>query len=383
MRRRSEQVGPPEGKLVLLLLAAIGAVSASLLVAPIQAPLVISDQPSCRACRIVVGPRQLSIGDTSASVPPLSGLVTSVAGGRFYLAGARAGAPLVFDAAGRFVRPLARTGAGPGEIRLATAIVTGPGDSVAVYDGGTGRVQVFDRDLRFARGFGLAQSVAHGGLLWRQGDEPFVASGLRPTPSDIGYTIHLYGGDGSHRRSVAESTAPIVPGDRSASAFAHLRLLQEMTRDRIISVSASAIGGYSIEVLDLASGLALHRWRRLSGDFEIEAGGPFPPRVTAARMDSTGRPWTLVTVRAPNWERGAKVVVIGSGRQVERGYQVVDRNLISDSVIEVIELQSGRLIARERFDRAYVALLPGGLLVAESDGGTGFELFPVELVERV
>ncbi len=340
-----------------------------------QQPTTIADPPSCQRCEIVVGPRRLSLVDTAST--PLNGFVAAIRE-RVYLAAVRAGAPLAFDRSGRVLRSLGRTGSGPGEFRSSSAFIEGPGDSVAVYDGPNGRIDVFDRDLRFVRAFPLGQAVVQGGILWLPRGEPFVMSGVRRSPSEIGYTIHLYAGNGGHVRSIGESRVPFLP---SSSGFQMFRLLQPLANDELVSVSVSVEGGYSIDIWDLASGRLRQQWLRKSKWFEVQPG-PFPPRVLSARTDSTGVLWILIVLRSPDWEKGARVRVIGSGREVERTYEVVDPDLISDSMIEVVDLRTGQLLAQRRFDQLYAAQLANGLLAALSREHVGLDLFPVALKGR-
>ena len=66
--------------------------------------------------------------------------------------------------------------------------------------------------------------------------------------------------------------------------------------------------------------------------------------------------------------------MIGSGKYPETIYEIVNRDLISDTVIEVIDLHTGQLVAQRRFDRLYPALLPNGLVAAEASESGGFDL---------
>lgn len=346
-----------------------------LIAPPLQEPRSIPETPQCGRCQIVVGPRRLTITDTSATATELSGLLAVTSRG-YYLAAARAGPPQVFDASGRFVRALGRQGSGPREFRATTAFVTGPGDSLAVFDGPNARIQIFDHHLTFVREFPAQQAVLHGGMLWRPDTVPFVVSGLRPSPSEIGYTLHLYTGDGSYRGSMAESDVPVVP---TTSRLAWFRLLHAPAPGRIVSVSVAVLErGYTIEGVNPATGTVTERWRRTSRWFEAEPG-PFPSRVLSAWTDSTGLLWTMSAARQPDWEKHAKTVTIGRGRNAKTAYTKSDRHLLADTLIEVVDLRAGALVAQARFDKVYLFRLENGLLAAERDDQWGFDLFPVTL----
>ena len=217
--------------------------------AGLQEPRTIPDTPSCPNCRIVIGPTQLTLADPLSVAAPLSGFLAEI-GGHRYLAGAQNGAPRAFDSAGRFLQSLGRTGPGPGEFRTSGAFAVGPGDSVAVFDPGNGRIQIFDGRLKYVRAFTTEQMVTHGGLVWLPRGEGFAMSGVRSSPSQIGYTIHYYTADGTYRRSIAESSVPILPS--RSSPLRAVRLLQLLPTNELLAVTVD--GTYQIEIWNPASG---------------------------------------------------------------------------------------------------------------------------------
>ncbi len=338
---------------------------------PNQLTHTILDKPVCKACEIVIGARRVSLVDTSSSAPELIGFLSGF--GRLYLVAARGDAPQAFDANGHFIRSLGRKGSGPGEFVASDAFAAGPGDSIAVYDGGTRRIQLFDSNLRFGRSLSLPQGIVNGGVLWLADREMFAVSGPRASPEDISYTIHFYGRDGVHRRSIAESSIPMVPPSNGSELY---RLLQPLPNGDVLSVSFE--GAYTIEIWNIDTGKLRQRWVRDSPWFEVKAG-PFKSRIVSAQVDSTGLLWTLISNPSPDWEKGVSSRVIGSGLHTETLYKITNRDLIADAVIEVIDVRRGELVARARFDKLYPALLQHGLLAGESPTGVGFDLFDIRL----
>jgi hypothetical protein len=100
--------------------------------------------------------------------------------------------------------------------------------------------------------------------------------------------------------------------------------------------------------------------------------------MVSIQIDSAGRLWTLKAALSPTWERGVRPKVIGG---IEHTYEIIDRDLVLDSVIEVIDLTRGTLLARHRANASYTSLLPGGLLARDPDDDrfSGFDLFPITL----
>ena len=70
----------------------------------------------------------------------------------------------LFDAQGKFVKRVARDGAGPGEIRDANGLALGSDGSVWVHDPANGRLSVFDPEGRFIRQIPLP--ITSYGYLW-------------------------------------------------------------------------------------------------------------------------------------------------------------------------------------------------------------------------
>ena len=357
---------PP--RLALLVLAQLLSAAASA-----RAQITIPDTPSCKTCTITVGSRLLVLGDGTSPVGGIGHFVARISRSRFLVGGA--GVPEAFGSNGASLGPLGRKGAGPAEFLAAGAFISGPGDSTAVFDPRTGRIQIFDERLVFVRAFSFGQGVTNGGALWVAGDSPFITAGLRSGPTDSGFMLHLYGGDGTYRRSIAESHGSISPSTAAAQSQV---LLTRFSTGEVVSVTAAE--AYDIERWDLRAGTRIGQWTRDAPWFGAQYG-PFNARVVSAVVDSAGLLWTLIAVPSPEWKKGVRPRTIGEGRQTEQTFDIVDRNQIIDSFIEVIDLQLGTLVAQVKLDRAYVGLLPGRLLAAESQGaGTPrLEIFPVVL----
>lgn len=332
---------------------------------------VVDDAVSCPECRLVVGSRRLTIGGPAFSTGGAGQFIAPIGRARYIVGGAR-GAPEVFDSAGKHILTLGRKGKGPGEFEIVSAVAIGPADSVALLDPLNGRVQIFDPDLRFVRSFTVDQGSVNGGFAWFERSGEFAFTGFRGTKAEIGYTIHVFSPEGVHRRSINEVAGP----SRLAAQAELIRLLHPLPNGLLAAVSIT--GALHIQTIDFSSGRTLRSWSR-PADWFTFAAGPFRARVVSMRVDGAGLLWLLIAVVSPRWESGVEPLVI-AGR--EHTYRVTDRNLVFDSVIEVIDLQTSRVVAHLRSDRVFVGLLPNGLLAAESgriDEAPYYELFPVSL----
>jgi 6-bladed beta-propeller len=124
-------------------------------------------------------------GDSSAFA--MVGSVRWLSDGRLVVADVAASRLLVFDATGRFVRPLGRRGDGPGEFRNVGGITVLPGDSLVTFDASLRRLSVWHPDAGFVRSIPLTGESAEDSWpadawLWRDG--LVVVLQLSITPKD-------------------------------------------------------------------------------------------------------------------------------------------------------------------------------------------------------
>lgn len=106
--------------------------------------------------------------------------------GRIVVADAAARRLLLFDSAGRFVRPLGRSGQGPGEFRNLGEVTVIPGDSLTTFDASLRRLSVWHPDSGFVRSTQVVgtslESSPSDAWLWRDGR--IVVLQLSITPRD-------------------------------------------------------------------------------------------------------------------------------------------------------------------------------------------------------
>lgn len=332
-----------------------------------QAERTISDAVSCPSCTVVIGERHLLLkGDE-----PLSGFIGKASGS--FLVSSSKGVPQRFDTTGLYLGPLGRPGAGPGEFRMAAGYAAGPGGAFSVYDAANGRLELFGPEGQRAGSVRLTHATIGGGVLWLGGDDAFIVSGQRPDAEHFGYTLHVYSQAGTYRRSFAPTAQPILPG---GSKLAGLRLVSQAPDGGLLVVSV--VDRYTVQRWNPASDSLEQTWVRDAPWFgRVE--GPFQPRILSAVVDSAGLLWTLALVPSPSWEKGVRARDLAEGIRRERTYEIVDRDLIADTMIEVIDLRQARVVARRRLDRLYATLLPGGLVAAERAEDGGVEVFPVRL----
>lgn len=131
-----------------------------------------------------------------------------------------------FDAQGRYLRTLARSGGGPGEFAGLETLHLLPGDTVAAFDGRAGRVSYFAPSGAFVRGVTLGPVdgklpprplgvFADGSMVVAPLYNPVFRNSPRPTRDSV--TLALYSAAGAQSASVGrvagDETVTLVGGE--------------------------------------------------------------------------------------------------------------------------------------------------------------------------
>jgi hypothetical protein len=334
------------------------------------AQMTIPDAPTCSSCRITIGERTVRLRHGDEPIATGNSFVARTP--KAYLVGGW-DAPIAFDAEDTFLRALGRKGSGPREFQTSLAFATGPWDSVAVYDYASGRMTNFDPDLRFARSFRLLQGTMQGGMLWLS-DGRFAMSGMGKTEETIQYTVHLYSPAGKYLTSLAPFGEPVRAYHTGEVEVT--RLLHELPGGRLLTVTR--LKPYEIAIWSLSTSRRLAAYHRDAPWFGQQPGSAISPLMVGIQIDPEGRLWTVAAAVAPNWQEGVRHRAGVDGPDM---LEVVDSDKALDTVIEVLDLDRGQVLARRRLDRLYIGLFPAGTLAAKVDDEevSAFDLFPVRL----
>jgi hypothetical protein len=332
-----------------------------------QATIELRGEPSCRTCRIVLEPVAV-LDDREA--PGALGHTQNLSRdsrGRLYLVPPRARSPIaVFDSTGAFLTWIGRTGEGPGEYRVITRIDVLPGDTLIVYDARNHRQTILAPDYsvvgsaRFERTVGMTGSV-------RLDRHRLLTSGSVRRPDNTSAALHVLDSTGN----VVSSFGAAAPLVRSGAPYANNRVL---TRDRSGRVWAAPFTAYRLEQWD-TSGRKLRELRRIVPWFEpwtldkpITPETPPPHSIRAIRADSAHRVWVLLDVPDDRFAEGIEREMTSRGTF----WNIVDYERVYDSVIEVIDVNSGRVLVSHRSDYWIPNFIGTDLVYAyrEDEGGT-------------
>ncbi len=367
----------------------------SLLVTVAVAATVLSAQPpvrevvglpSCPRCQIVVSEPHSVVGGVEG-LNQIPESITWDSRGRLYFTQARrGGVPFVYDPSTKNVTALGRAGSGPGEFRMATVVEVIRGDTLVVFDRGNQRFTFLTPHGRFARSAPAPMGTL--GMRWWNDASAIAVNGAINDPDRVGLPIHLFDPIGNEVRSLGAPSPRVMPGDVGSP---EMRSLGRDSDGNLLAVTA--LGRYQIEVYS-PSGALVGQFSRRPRDFVYQAIGRIPQRtaeeiqppdpwIAAMWTDSAGRVWTLALVADKNWRKGISVRPVNQRREVGWEVQFTDPGRYLDTIIEVLDLRSARLITRTRIDSACPAVsLTGGLACqgANADGTFRLDVRRLSLV---
>lgn len=261
----------------------------------------------------------------------------------------------VYDSTGRFLRRMGRSGAGPGEFRSAGKLILQPGDSLSVFDAALARVVRFSPDGKYVRDDRLPiQSIRQVKYV---DPEHYIINGDLRTQQKIGLPLHLVTSDGRIVRSFG-STDPVARRDRPTL---HSRMISDPTGGSLWLANTKR---YVLEKWTVSGELEARLERTVTW-FEphdrsavISEDTPPPPLIRDIMEDEDGIVWVVVRVADARWKEA--VYYRGAVQNTLSVYTVADPARYHDSIIEAIDVRSGRVLATARFDGSVHAFVDRG-----------------------
>ena len=262
-----------------------------------------------------------------------------------------------------YVFRIGRTGEGPGEYR-SPVLMRGSGENLRVLDMQTARVTTIRDD-----------EITTSMLPFMPGDWASLPDGrdvffaLTYEPERAGHPLHVY--DEGSRRITRSFGSDGVPADRSyESRMASQRRIAPAADG---NVWAARVNRYRIDKWS-PDGAHIMRIDRDAPWFRPWARSPGLPReveplpfIVGVRDWGDGLLMVVLSVADDNWQPMPPARVIGT----ETLTSSAQREDLYDTVIEVLDTRSGRVLARTRVDANAIGLIgrDGLYSYAEHSGG--------------
>lgn len=304
-----------------------------------QQRTIIRDAPSCATCRVDARLIATLGAPSDSGTLGLHSSVVRDSRGVFYAIVEEPGMVAVYDATGRFLRTVGRRGEGPGEFRSVSTIAVDAGDSLYVFGA---RISVFSPTGRFVRTRAIPGSfqvraaailpvgaVLMQGMMNSRGKIGMPFHILRPGED----TVASFGGAPSERFvwNVYDASRRIAVRDNATFLAARLPRyqLEQWTFD-----------GKLTRVMERqADWFVAWQWDPQRPD-DARVAKP-NPHIAGLALDANGVAWVATQVADAKWT---------AAPPSEKPISAAEYARAIDTMVEAIDVNTGRLRASRRFD---------------------------------
>lgn len=324
--------------------------------------------PQCPHCRLILD-SLADLGDIEGpgAVNEQAHLWRDALGRFIVWAPVNDGVLQVFDENGDYVRSFGRGGQGPGEY-VRPRLLAEAGDIFFIFDTPQLRLTRVGQDFQVLETAVLPTFV---GSVIRLEDGSFVSASVDAmglTPSSFGQPLYHISADGTELLRSFGSVIRTVPlGEAS-------RLRRTLATSRRQGFWAAHVRRYRIERWDPDAGLlsVIERnvpWFEPYAKSQGSATEVRPnPSLRALQEDEDGLLWVLVSVPDGDWRPMPPA-------RVEGGMEFISsaqRNDLHDTVVEVLDVEKGALVASLRVDAHLFGFFPGpGVVYAYAEDEAG------------
>lgn len=270
----------------------------------------------------------------------------------------------VFGPDGRFVRELGRKGEGPGEFRGITEVATDPDGRIHVFDWPNRRNTIFSPDGEILNEWRIPGRVPEAVFL---GDGQIVANIVSTNPDMVGLPVHILEPvGGAVLRSLGAEEGEHFNTRERWPGYRNLAL----GKDGVVWTASRT--RYRLRAWDLSSGEKTRVLERTADWFQPNPAENPPaeeqplPAVESIGFDSDGHLLVLTAVAALDW-KDHMVPKQVAGRIID---QPDSMDGIYDTIIEVVDPESGQLLASQRFPDLIWGC-QGGILFGLSEDDMG------------
>jgi hypothetical protein len=244
----------------------------------------------------------------------------------------------VYDSDGRFLQTLGQRGGGPGEFEGIIAMEVSPGDSLFVLDAALMRYTVFSPELALVRTADVPFLPEENSIAFLPGGS-FLASGRVPTRDLVGLPHHLFDRSGERLVSFGDPLGRDVGRDQ----FFRFPTASRSGTFWVAHYEQYRLTEWGVAGEKLRTISPVREWFEQSKEDVLapSQNGARPPQsaILDIVQDDEGLLWVLGRTQDPDWRQVAR----SDGR-------VDDRTAFFDSVLEVIDPDTGVILASHRID---------------------------------
>lgn len=279
----------------------------------------------------------------------------------------------VYDSSGKFLRTVGRSGAGPGEYGFIMRAEVLKGDSLLVLDVANSRITLLSPEYAPIRSIPM-----HGRYIraFRISRDEFLVYGDVRSAAAAGFPLHIVANDGRVVRSFG-SLKPEVSRDRPQAHLRHVAIGSDgdpwtLRYDR-----------YELEKWQLSGSLAHAISRNASWfppwDYSQTVSHASPPKAVSVDLwsDEAGMLWSMIRVPSARWTPYPRKPGVREPPMAPLGY--FDES--TDTIIEVLDPKSGRLLVSKRYEQYFFGQANGQLfsLRETADGDLRVEVWDISL----
>lgn len=315
---------------------------------------VIADDIACSTCKLRIV-RSVILGDKEGP-NAISDQVNAVridGLGRYWIMAGDT-PPYVFDASGRLVTRVGRSGAGPGETIRPLDAVSLPGDSVLVFDGELSRLTVFDKDLKAARSVQLGTAMRPWLVL--QWPSIVIANAQLGSPESVGWPLHL-GAVSSRGFDLRKSFGPGEGEFRPIDYARTGQVLAPSNQANTFWSSDETLYRVSLWTQDGERALEFSRrpvwFATQSGNTLGTPNRPPQPRVSCIAEDKEGYLWVAVRMPKATWREGWPAISAAEYSLSAMAFEKMFR-----TNLEVLNPRARKVVARFELEDWILDCLP-------------------------
>ncbi len=321
-----------------------------------QEPITVRSTSGCLTC--VLELEQTAVLGSAEGPGIIEDEVTAAirdSRGRFYVTGSYATEIKVFDAEGRFLNTIGRSGGGPGEFRGVATVHSTAGDTVHVFDETNLRHTVFSPNYGFVRSNPL-QIAPNTQVVLLGSDRVVFASRVR-TPAMAGLPLHLLNDAGRVLRSFGAESGAF---DRNVP-YTDERVITGAGPTAVWSAYRNQYVVELWEISDRSERLVkvIERpvdWFPPRPEVRRDQNEPPHPRLQAIQVDGDGHLVVIILVADEHWEQA---VTAGPVHRETSSFEH-----FYDSIVEMLDPSTGELIASARSRHVFQGFVDDGLVSA-------------------